>query len=108
MGNNQLTLFKDWTYRVVFSLLIMNVWHSFLIALYSIHVVRQQVQMIILPLRVLNPVNMVLIVPTNKEFCKHNPKVEVSMEWGKHTYFGEIAFHLFPFSCYIQGHFLSW
>lgn len=36
--------------------------------------------MIILPLRILNPVNMVLIVPTNKEFCKHNPKVEISME----------------------------
>ena len=36
--------------------------------------------MIILPLKVLDPVNMVLIVTTNKDVCKHNPKIEISME----------------------------
>lgn len=77
---------------------------------FGIHLSRQQEQMIVLRLRVVNPVNMALNV--DQQIPNSMPvilKMEItSTALGKQTYLGELVFFLFfPFLWYLQGHFMS-
>lgn len=90
------------------SLLVTNAWHRqhFNGFVLSIHLFRQQEQVMILQLRVPNPVNMVLNVDQQVEISinvnlnyKHNSEREITnRELSEHTYLGEIvfSFHAVP------------